>query len=134
MTGNRVDDPRILRWILRAGAGVFGLSAVWLLITPGFFLELLALEPTLALRWSMWMSAITLIALTGNMAIVSYRAPASSVVAASAVMMVSSGALGFVTLLVPAAITGFGVVYGLLSFGFSAAYFAALARWLRPGR
>lgn len=134
MPSSGAEDPRVLRWILRAGAGVFGLSAIWLLITPGFFLELLALEPTLALRWSMWMIAITLIALTGNMAVVSFRAPPSGVVASSTVMMVSSGALGFVTLLVPAAITGFGVVYGLLSFAFSAAYFAALARWWRPGR
>lgn len=128
------DDPLVLRWILRTGAAVFGLSAVWLLITPGFFLELLALEPTLPLRWAMWMIAITLIALTGNMAVVSFRAPPPGVVASSMVMMVASGALGFVTLLVPAAITGFGVAYGLLSFAFSAAYFAALARWWRPGR
>ena len=127
-------DPTLLRWILRTGATIFGLSALWLLVTPGVFLSLLGLETSLALSWSMWMIAITLIALTGNMAVVSFFGPPAAVVASSVVMVVAAGGLGFVTLLIPAPITWFSVVYALIGFGFSAAYLVGLTLWWRPGR
>lgn len=133
-SAHTTDDPRGLRWILRVGAAVFGLSALWLLITPGFFLELLGLESSLALNWSMWMIAITLVALTGNMAVVSFLGPPAAVVASAVVMLISAGGLGFVTLLIPAPVTWFGVVYALVGFGFSGAYLVGLTRWWRPGR
>jgi hypothetical protein len=127
-------DPTLLRWILRTGALVFGLSALWLLISPGFFLGLLGLEESLALNWAMWMIAMTLIALTGNMAVVSFFGQASAVVASSVFMVVAAGGLGFVTLLLPAPITWFSVTYGLLGFGYSGAYLVGLTRWWRPAR
>lgn len=127
-------DPTSLRWILRIGALVFALSAALLLVWPTLFLDLLALPDSLDQQWSMRMIAITLVALTGNMAVVSFLAPPRGVVASAMVMMVSAGALGFVTLLVPAPVTWFGVVYALVGFGFSAAYLVGLAYWLRPGR
>ena len=105
-TSQSVPDPTLLRWILRSGAVVFGISALWLLIAPGFFLELLGLEESLALNWSMWMIAITLIALTGNMGVVSFFGPAPAVVASSVVMVVAAGGLGFVTLLIPHRLPG----------------------------
>ena len=127
-------DPTLLRWILRSGAVVFGLSALWLLIAPGFFLSLLGLEGSLALNWAMWMIAITLIALTGNMGVVSFFGPAAAVIASSVVMVVAAGGLGFVTLLIPAPITWFSVIYALIGFGFSATYLVGLTLWWRPGR
>jgi len=82
----------------------------------------------------MRMIAITLVALTGNMAVVSLTASPKGVIAASVVMMVSAGALGFLTLMIPTAITWFTVLYALVGFGFSAAYLVGLALWLRPAR
>ena len=129
-----IRDPRLLRWILRAGAAVFGVSGVWLLVAPTYFLDLLGLTSSIELTWAMWMIALTLIALTGNMAVVSFTAPARGVIASSVVMLVSAGALGFVTVLVPAPITWFGVVYALVGFGFAAAYLVGLTLWWRPAR
>lgn len=127
-------DPILLRWILRTGAAVFGISAIWLLLATDYFLGLLGLQSSVELTWAMWMIALTLIALTGNMAVVSFTAPSHGVVAAAMVMLVSAGALGFVTVLVPAPITWFGVVYALIGFGFSAAYLVGLTLWWRPAR
>ena len=47
-----------LRTILKFGSAVFGLSALFLLIDPKTFLELLNLESTESLQWSMRMIAI----------------------------------------------------------------------------
>ena len=127
-------DPTLLRWILRTGAAVFGVSAMWLLLATDYFLELLGLQSSVELTWSMWMIALTLIALTGNMAVGSFTAPARGVIASAMVMLVSAGALGFVTVLVPAPITWFGVVYALVGFGFAAAYLVGLTLWWRPAR
>lgn len=132
--GDHNADPVVLRWVLRVGATVFGLSALWLVITPTFFLELLGLPASIELTWSMWLIAITLVALTGNMAVVSLLGSARAVVASSVVMVVSAGGLGFVTLLIPAPITWFSVAYALVGFGFSGAYLVGLARWWRPAR
>lgn len=127
-------DPKGLRWVLRAGATVFGLSALVLLVSPSTFLSLLALPSTADHEWSMRMIAITLVALTGNMAVVSFSTTHTGVIVASTVMMLSAGALGFLTLMIPAAITWFTVVYALVGFGFSASYLVGLALWLRPAR
>ena len=42
-----------LRTILKFGATVFGLSAIFLLVSPKTFLELLNLETSESLQWSM---------------------------------------------------------------------------------
>ena len=125
---------RGLRWVLRAGATVFGASAVVLLVAPAFFLTLLALPATADLEWAMRMIAITLVALTGNMAVVSFSASDRGVLIASGVMLFAAGALGFLTLMIPADVTWFTVVYALVGFGFSSAYLVGLALRLRPGR
>jgi hypothetical protein len=52
---------------LKAGSLVFGLSALFLLIAPKLFLDLLDLESNDQMVWSMRMIAITLFALAGNM-------------------------------------------------------------------
>lgn len=134
MTEQSPSPVRGLRWVLRAGAAVFGASAVVLLVAPAFFLTLLALPATADLEWAMRMIAITLVALTGNMAVVSFSASDRGVLIASGVMLFAAGALGFLTLMIPADVTWFTVVYALVGFGFSSAYLVGLALRLRPGR
>ena len=115
-----------LRYILRAGAAVFGLSAIALIVVPSFFLDLLGLEATLPLIWSMVMIGITLVALSGYMAVVSVTASDAGVRVAGVVMLFSAAGLGMVTLLIPVAYTWFTLVYAAIGFGFSIAYLVGL--------
>ena len=117
-----------LRYTLRAGATVFGVSALALILVPSFFLALLGLDTTPALVWSMVLIGVTLVALTGNMAVVSYTASDRGVQAASVVMMLAAGGLGVTTLLIPVPFTWFSIVYALVGFGFSSAYVVGLTR------
>ena len=117
-----------LRLTLRTGAVVFGLSAIALVVFPGFFLGLLGLEASTGLIWSMVMIGIALIALTGNMAVVSATASDKGVQVAAVVMLFSAAALGVVTLLIPVAYTWFTLAYAAVGFGFSLAYAIGLLR------
>lgn len=119
---------RRLRTILKLGSTVFGLSAIFLLIAPKTFLELLNLETTDSLQWSMRMIAITLIALTGNMLSVSRFGSETSVVFSARVMVVSAAALGALTLLIPAEFGWFTIAYAAIGFLFSLAYISAFLR------
>ena len=117
-----------LRTILKFGSTVFGLSALFLLVAPKTFLELLNLETSESLEWSMRMIAITLIALTGNMLSVSRFGSETSVVFSARVMVVSAAALGALTLLIPAEFGWFTIAYAAVGFLFSVAYLLALLR------
>ena len=117
-----------LRTILKFGSTVFGLSALFLLIDPTTFLELLKLESSESLEWSMRMIAITLIALTGNMLSVSRFGSETSVLFSARVMVVSAAALGALTLLIPAEFGWFTIAYAAIGFMFSVAYLSALLR------
>jgi hypothetical protein len=117
-----------LRTILKFGSTVFGLSALFLLIAPKTFLELLNLETSESLQWSMRMIAITLLALNGNMLSVSRFGSETSVVFSSRVMVVSAAALGAITLLIPAEYGWFTIAYAAIGFLFSVAYLSALLR------
>ena len=117
-----------LRTILKIGSTVFGLSALFLLIAPKTFLELLNLETSESLEWSMRMIAITLIALTGNMLSVSRFGSETSVLFSARVMVVSAAALGALTLLIPAEFGWFTIAYAAVGFLFSVAYLTALLR------
>ena len=117
-----------LRTILKLGSTVFGLSAIFLLIAPKAFLELLNLETTDSLEWSMRMIAITLFALTGNMLSVSRFGSETSVVFSARVMVVSAAALGALTLLIPAEFGWFTITYAAIGFLFSLAYLSAFLR------
>lgn len=127
-------EPKSLRLILMSGAAVFGASAVALLVAPGVFLTLLGLSETAELEWSMRMIAITLVALTGNMASVAVFARERGVIGAAIVMLFAAGSLGVITLLIPADPTWFTIVYALVGFGFSASYLVGLALWLKRDR
>jgi O-antigen/teichoic acid export membrane protein len=117
-----------LRSILKLGSTVFGLSAIFLLVEPKLFLDLLNLETTDALQWSMRMIAITLIALTGNMLSVARFGSETSVVFSARVMAVSAAALGALTLLIPAEFGWFTIAYAAIGFLFSLAYLSTLLR------
>ncbi len=111
-----------LRLILKAGSVVFGLSAIVLLVLPGFFNKLLGFSSTGELEWAMRMIAITLVALAGNMFSVSTRGSDQSVNFSGRVMMISAFGLGLLTLLIPVELNWFTIGYSLIGFGFSAAY------------
>jgi hypothetical protein len=111
-----------LRKVLRLGSAVFGLSAVALILTPGLFNALLGLENSPALEWSMRMTGITLVALSGNMFAHASRGSDKSVLLAASVMMPSAFALGVLTLLIPVNLNWFTYLYAAVGFGFSAAY------------
>ncbi len=117
-----------LRTILKFGSLVFGISALFLLIAPTTFLELLNLETSESLEWSMRMIAITLVALAGNMLSVSRFGSETSVLFSARVMIVSAAALGALTLLIPAEFTWFTIAYAAIGFLFSLAYLSALLR------
>ncbi|MDA0289924.1 MAG: hypothetical protein O2828_04155 [Actinomycetota bacterium] len=117
-----------LRYTLRVGASVFGLSSLALILAPSFFLKLLGMEGSLPLVWSMVLIGVTLVALTGNMAVVSFTASDRGVQAASVVMMLASGGLGVTTLLIPVPLTWFSIAYALIGFGFSTVYVVGLTR------
>ena len=119
---------RRLRTILKLGSTVFGLSAIFLLVDPKTFLELLNLETTQALQWSMRMIAITLIALTGNMLSVARFGSETSVVFSARVMVISAAALGALTLLIPTEFGWFTIAYAAVGFLFSLAYLLAFLR------
>ena len=111
-----------VRLVLLTGSLVFGFSALLLVLAPGTFNELLGLQPSNQLDWSMRMIGITLFALAGNMFSVSKFGSNESVQFSGRVMMVSAFALGVLTLLVPVTLNWFTVTYSLIGFGFSAAY------------
>jgi len=117
-----------LRYTLRVGASVFGLSAIALILAPSLFLGLLGMEGTPPLVWSMVLIGVTLVALTGNMAVVSFAANDRGVQAASVVMMLAAGGLGVTTLLIPVPLTWFSIIYALIGFGFSTVYVVGLTR------
>jgi hypothetical protein len=117
-----------LRIVLRTGAAVFGASALFLLALPVLFLELLALPTGDDLVWSMRMIAITLVALTGNMLVVSLYANIKGVRFASRVMQFAAFGLGALTLAVPAELNWFTYLYAAVGFSFSAAYTVLLFR------
>jgi len=111
-----------IRKVLLTGSTVFVLSAIALVATPNFFNELLGLASNPALEWSMRMTGITLVALSGNMFAHSKKGSEESVRLAARVMMFSAFALGVLTLLLPTALNWFTILYAAVGFSFSAAY------------
>lgn len=111
-----------LRLVLRAGASVFGLSAILLIALPRFFTDLLGMIGSNNLDWSMRMIGLTLVALTGNMLVVSLHGSDKGVLFSARVMQVAASGLGVITLLIPSGWNWFVILYALVGFGFSVAY------------
>jgi hypothetical protein len=117
-----------LRKVLKAGSIVFGASAIFLLVLPSFFLELLGLVQSDEMVWAMRMIGITLLALAGNMWNNSGQDSDVRVGNVAKVMCVSATALGVLTLLIPGEITWFSYLYAAVGFGFGLAYLVNLVR------
>ena len=117
-----------LRKTLCAGTIVFGSSAILLVFLPSIFLDLLGLESSDALDWSMRMIGVTLVALAGNMWVNSTNVSDNAVVRVGFVMAVSATGLGVLTLLIPAALGWFTYLYAAVGFGFGANYVVCLLR------
>jgi hypothetical protein len=111
-----------LRLVIRAGATVFGLSALLLIAVPRFFTDLLGMMGSAEVDWSMRMIGLTLVALAGNMLNVSLNSDDKAVVFSARVMQFSAFGLGVLTLLIPNSYTWFVILYAAVGFSFSAAY------------
>jgi hypothetical protein len=119
---NKRGDVLKLRVVLRVGALVFTLSAALLIAAPRIFTDLLGLGGSQNLDWAMQMIGISLVALAGNMFVVSLKASDSGVLWGSRVMLISAFGLGVVTLFIPTGVNWFVILYALIGFGFSASY------------
>ena len=113
---------------LKAGSIVFGLSAVFLLIAPGIFLDLLGVTNNSERIWSMRMIGIILLALAGNMWQNSKLNNATALGYVGRVMFVAAAGLGFLTIFIPASLTPFAIAYAAIGFGFSISYLVNLIR------
>ena len=117
-----------LRNTLKAGSIVFGFSALFLLVLPALFLDLLALDETDPLIWSLRMIAITLFALAGNMWNNSKQSDDTKVANVAKIMCLSATALGILTLMIPAELTWFSYLYAAIGFSFAISYLVGLLK------
>ena len=113
---------------LKAGSIVFGASALFLLIAPGIFVDLLGIDETDEMIWAMRMIAITLVALAGNMWQNSKLNTAASLSFVGRVMFIAAAALGFLTVFIPNELSPFAIAYAIIGFGFSISYLVNLIR------
>ena len=117
-----------LRKTLQAGSIVFGASGLFLLILPALFLELLALETSDQMIWSMRMIGVTVFALAGNMWNNAAHSSDVRVANVAKVMCLSATALGVLTLMIPAELTWFTYLYAVVGFGFGLVYLVNMVR------
>jgi hypothetical protein len=118
-----------IKQTLKAGGAVFGASALFLLIAPELFLDLLDLESNDQMVWSMRMIGITLFALAGNMwqnSKLNNNATALKFVAR--VMFLAAASLGFLTIFIPSTLTPFAIGYAIIGFGFAISYLVNLLK------
>ncbi len=113
---------------LRAGSIVFGASALFLLIAPALFLDLLGADNSNPMIWSMRMIAITLLALAGNMWQNAKLNTASSLGFVAKVMFIAAAGLGFLPIFIPNELTPFAIAYAIIGFSFSISYLVNLIR------
>lgn len=124
-----MDEIRVIRGVLAAGALVFIVSAVALLVAPGWFAELLGLRPSVEGEWALRMVGAALVALAGQMWLVR-RSDRAGVRGAAAVMLVGGGLMTLLTVFLPAddGWTLFRWLYLLFGSSFMIAY-ATLLWW-----
>ena len=114
---------------LKAGSLVFGISAIFLIIAPAQFLDLLELESNDQMVWAMRMIGITLFALAGNMwqnSKLNNNQAALKFV--GRVMVVSAAALGLLTIFIPTTLSPFAIGYALIGLAFAISYLVNLFR------
>jgi len=96
-----MDEIRAIKAVLATGASVFLLSAVALLVAPGWFGEVLGLRPSIESEWALRMLGAALVALAGQMWLVR-RTDRAGVRGAAAVMLVGGGLMTLLTVFLPA--------------------------------
>lgn len=111
-----------LRTTLQAGSIVFGSSAILLVFLPSLFPDLLGLQSSDALDWSMRMIGVTVFALGGNMWNNASQSSDARVGNVAKIMCLSAAGLGVLTLMIPVELTWFAYVYAAIGFGFSLSY------------
>jgi hypothetical protein len=118
-----------IKQTLKAGGAVFGASALFLLIAPELFLDLLDLESNDQMVWSMRMIGITLFALAGNMWQNSkLNNNAAGLKFVARVMFLAAASLGFLTIFIPSTLTPFAIGYAIIGFGFAISYLVNLLK------
>ena len=114
---------------LKAGSAVFGASAIFLIVTPKLFLNLLDLESNDQMVWSMRMIGIILFALAGNMWQNSKMTNnAAGLKYVGIVMVLAAAGLGFLTIFIPATLNPFTIGYAAIGFSFALAYLINLIK------
>ena len=113
---------------LKAVSIVFGASALFLLIAPALFLDLLGADDSNQMIWAMRMIAITLFALAGNMWQNAKLNTAASLGFVAKVMFIAAAGLGFLTIFIPNELTPFAIAYAIIGFSFSISYLVNLIR------
>ena len=114
---------------LKAGSAVFGASAIFLIVTPKLFLDLLDLESNDQMVWSMRMIGIILFALAGNMwqnSKITNNAAGLKYV--GMVMVLAAAGLGFLTIFIPATLNPFTIGYAAIGFSFALFYLINLLK------
>jgi NhaP-type Na+/H+ or K+/H+ antiporter len=118
-----------IKQTLKAGSTVFGASAIFLLIAPELFLDLLDLESNDQMVWSMRMIGITLFALAANMWQNSrLNNNATGLKFVARVMFIAAASLGFLTIFIPSTLTPFAIGYAIIGFGFAISYLVNLLK------
>jgi len=118
-----------IKQTLKAGSTVFGASAIFLLIAPELFLDLLDLESNDQMVWSMRMIGITLFALAANMWQNSrLNNNAAGLKFVARVMFLAAASLGFLTIFIPSTLTPFAIGYAIIGFGFAISYLVNLLK------
>ncbi len=118
-----------IKQTLKAGSAVFGASAIFLIVTPKLFLDLLDLESNDQMVWSMRMIGIILFALAGNMWQNSkITNNAAGLKYAGIVMVLAAAGLGFLTIFIPATLNPFTIGYAVIGFSFALVYLINLLK------
>jgi len=118
-----------IKQTLKAGSAVFGASAIFLIVTPKLFLDLLDLESNDQMVWSMRMIGIILFALAGNMwqnSKITNNAAGLKYV--GIVMVLAAAGLGFLTIFIPATLNPFTIGHAAIGFSFALVYLINLIK------
>ena len=114
---------------LKSGSAIFGASALFLLISPKLFLDLLDLESNNQMVWSMRMIVIILFALAvimwQNSKIPNRAAGLKHV---RVVLDLAAAGVGFLTFFIPATLKPFTIVYAAIGFSFALVYLINLIK------
>lgn len=128
-----IGAARLIRIVLGAGAAIFLISALALLVFPGTFATWLGLASTASVDWVLRMLGAALLALSGQMWLVR-RADDAGARGGAAVMIVAGGLMTILTLTIPGDWTLLRWAYLIFGVTFVIAYTALIALSVRASR